>query len=64
MEYNEENGKQTDTETGHKRQRKDNEPQISSKNNRLREEHVSLYKAFRKTSLNHTKTPHHYAFFN
>ena len=62
MEDNEDNRKQTNTETGHKRQRKDYEPQISSKNNRLREEHVPIYKAFRKTSLNHTQTQHHNAF--
>ena len=61
MEDNEDNRKQTDTETGHKRQRKDDEPHISSKNNRLREVHVPLYKAFRKTSLNHTKAQHHNA---
>ena len=61
MEDDEENRKQTDTETGRKRQRKEDEPHISSKNNRLREEHVPFCKAFRKTSLNHTKAQHHYA---
>ena len=40
---------------------KDDEPHISSKNNRLREKHCPLYKAFRKTSLNHTRAQHHYA---